>query len=1129
MPIGDRNKQLGESAQSITKSYADYSRNLEFTAPPVQETVSDLLKDEEFQANAEIYMNWLATDEAATNKLVAGNVYNPDIAEVMRDETFSLSSLIERSKALENAPEEVLQAYKHVKTRWTDSKLDGAANWLSATRDGLVDIFTDPVELAALLAIPFTSGGSAVGVQAAKEAGKVTLRKAIQNTLAKVGSAAKSPAGITALEGAAWSGMDNYYNQNAEIAADMRDEFSRGEFAFSTGIGAGVGGALGAFVPWAGKNLMNYFTSGTSKGATREANAITESNLFNKEIENMPEERNFPDPLEDQIDMFPITPKERSILELDVPEEQPTIPTEQLDLIEPEQLNMFPQFDQVRQTIKNNLEADDVDIDSFAAQLSNDLEGGDATKEEITDLLTGIINQYRKGGVEEVDDVVSVPTSTNTTKSTNGISIGQRIFFEVSRLGNKLNSSVGVGRATGILNDFADKSPTAQRLQNLFRYDSELGWTGSKLDVDETIGQDFNEVFNSRFGKFVTDFHTIFVPVTSAKGKLKEDLNILITQALRGVELPENLNPAIQTIVTDLRSLLKSRADELGLEVEEGVNYVPRMWKRSVIENNEGRFKQLLTEAGYTENQANDIVDGMLSKNTEYLISNNAANDTLFLRPRVLDKITDDSIFADFLENDLTTVMVEYGSQTARKIAKQEVLGVANEAQFKTKWVEPIARELKEAGLSDRDIINFNRDVKEIYNLTTGENVARFKPGGKTQTTVDAWTFLTRTATLPLATLSSLTEVFINVSKAGTINSVKGLGSALKDGFNTITVKAFNKLKDDHNLTEPEAWRILNEMGIAMDQSIADVSDRLGGSEINNGFFRKANNAFFRLNMLDQWTKFVQLTSFHTGRNLILDNIEQIAAHAGVKQSKRILEKRRTLSEMGINVDDAVNWFVSGRDKNSSFMDEINKGAGRYVNEVILNPSASANLKPTLHANPRTSFLFQLMGYPAAFTNTILKNTARKLVENPLGNTANVAFAGLLMTETARALNYFRSRGKSEEDGETQARLKAIMRFGGAGAYLDMMNRLSKRRGGLEDYFTLPFGPVVHDTINAYRYSAPIETLGTKLPGYGAMELIFGEEFRDDYQQWLRNRDDAVLEFNKDVRDEINDKNRTSI
>jgi len=207
MPIGDRNKQLGESAQSITKSYADYSRNLEFTAPPVQETVSDLLKDEEFQANAEIYMNWLATDEAATNKLVAGNVYNPDIAEVMRDETFSLSSLIERSKALENAPEEVLQAYKHVKTRWTDSKLDGAANWLSATRDGLVDIFTDPVELAALLAIPFTSGGSAVGVQAAKEAGKVTLRKAIQNTLAKVGSAAKSPAGITALEaqlGRAW-------------------------------------------------------------------------------------------------------------------------------------------------------------------------------------------------------------------------------------------------------------------------------------------------------------------------------------------------------------------------------------------------------------------------------------------------------------------------------------------------------------------------------------------------------------------------------------------------------------------------------------------------------------------------------------------------------------------------------------------------------------------------------------------------------------------------------------------------------------------------------------------------------------------------------------------------------------
>ena len=61
-----------------------------------------------------------------------------------------------------------------------------------------------------------------------------------------------------------------------------------------------------------------------------------------------------------------------------------------------------------------------------------------------------------------------------------------------------------------------------------------------------------------------------------------------------------------------------------------------------------------------------------------------------------------------------------------------------------------------------------------------------------------------------------------------------------------------------------------------LDPVLVDTVERLSGSLIRNSKLQKVNNTFFRITLLDQWTKFVQLTSYKTGKQLIIKNLKAI-------------------------------------------------------------------------------------------------------------------------------------------------------------------------------------------------------------------------------------------------------------
>ena len=738
----------------------------------------------------------------------------------------------------------------------------------------------------------------------------------------------------------------------------------------------------------------------------------------------------------------------------------------------------------------------------------------DVNEEEVATLAKNLSAKVDGGEktTEEIQDVVAQTVATHGNKDPT--TLKNKLSFEVNRIVNRYGSKI-LFKPVAVVESFAKYSPTAARLQKMFRYDAGRdNWTKNKTTYDSA---DFYEVFKQTTGDYLIRTKLAMEPVAlNMKGSLADVANRDLIKSLRG---SASDSKQINNISKELRSVL----DDIGVRLKDGgfidgdiENYVPRSWNRKAILNNKDVFAQKLVDAGEVENSASGLrlIDDMLDKKNQ-LDQGGQIGSTFFYK-RIFSKI-DDNDFEEFLDNDLVSLMQNYITSSSKQIAKKEVFGVKNFGEYKTKYVDAIRSEMRAAGktLTQTDEANLNN----VYKLSTGEGVNRFE-SQTTQGIVDLYSTANRLAMLPLATISSITEIFINISKAGVVNSVKGLGAALNNSFDTIGLQV-QEILGKKGLTQPEIWKEMNQFGLALDNSMADAAERLSGEALNTKTARNINNTFFRVTMLDQWTKFVQMSSYISGKNLITDNLKSIAQHtaADLPDSSRIRKLREELLELNVNIDEGVNWVKGGANIDDNFYNSVQKGAARYTNEVILNPSAESGLKPTLLANPKTAILFQFMGYPAAFSNTILKNASKTLLKDPVGNKANVLVAGLLMTEMARWTNYARSNGKSEQNKTTEEiYAAAVARTGANGLLLDMLQRSNKAAeiwqnpaAGIAGVF----GPVGQDLFTFAATGDPVSLIGKKVPGYAAgrtIEGIFGVEFVDDYKKQLK-------EINKDFRE----------
>ena len=160
---------------------------------PEDYSVTDWEEDEVVLSSFELLTDYLAENQSiaryAVDQATTGQTENP--AEYMRDLTSRIAAPISLANSLKDAPEDIKEAYRTMKSRWDKASITGAGEFAGAAVDYASDIAFSPEGLATigglLSGVPTMGVGTAVTAAARKTAqvaGQNALTKAVKSSYA---------------------------------------------------------------------------------------------------------------------------------------------------------------------------------------------------------------------------------------------------------------------------------------------------------------------------------------------------------------------------------------------------------------------------------------------------------------------------------------------------------------------------------------------------------------------------------------------------------------------------------------------------------------------------------------------------------------------------------------------------------------------------------------------------------------------------------------------------------------------------------------------------------------------------------------------------------------------------------
>jgi len=701
-------------------------------------------------------------------------------------------------------------------------------------------------------------------------------------------------------------------------------------------------------------------------------------------------------------------------------------------------------------------------------------------------------------------------------------------MFKARRFKDRVIGKFLFGSAAHPLKTFAEYSPTARLLGQKFNSEFNKDLTRRSK---QRIGYSYAEDIQFRRGNYKEGYELAIAPLYKT-GRMSPELGEQVVTLLRGGRVPNASKEVVQT-AKNLRKFFDSvRQDavEVGIDVTNLKNYFPRSWNRDAIQQNPDKFKKMLSRLRTDKNgnkfrivevdKVDDVVDGMLSKQNELYSSHS----NLLTHGRVFENL-DDNLFREFLTNDLHSVTTDYWMNAARAIEhKKHFLGKGknvkaipteegnvvlfkqtNEEQFIKKFIDPINKDLKKFGrkLTPRD----KEQIIETYKSITGQ--VNYFRGQEFQALYDGTKLANAMAYLPLATVSSLSEAFIALGKAPLSSSVKGMQDAIENAGHIFQRDMGQILKEKHKLTDKEIVQEMNRVFIAVDEAVADLTNRLDGEGLQNEFLKRGARGFYRLNMLIPWTKTVQLAAFSTGKDMIMENLRRISTNTNAfgrtlsKNSKERLEGE--LLDLGVNIDEGLKFIEKYGDninetarKTNFYRNDITRGAGRFTNGVILQTGREFANVPRFMTNPRIDIFTQFLRYPTVFGNTVLRNFARNNITDTAVNAPKLTAFIAISTNVAKATNYWRA---SEEEraridrGEDKVydEIKAAQRVGLLGPP-EYLFRMAEGMAYGRSPITAAVGtggPIFGDALGMLMYDRGfLETLARKAPLTGTKNIF---------------------------------------
>jgi len=1083
-----------EPIKSTPTKYRSAFDNLNLTGlsqeplQPLSEkyTVAELRDNKTFNTRAERFLEGLGSNE--------------DIFEYLRDSEYSLSSAMVRSLQTGKWTDQQKEDYVYLRDMFRNADLKSTRERLRAAKDITIDIVADPLNLLSVLfAIP-TMGGSLATRAGANELVKQGIKRYNVSQLGKAGlQGAKRPAIYGAAEGAAWVGPYEYFSQSTDIDLGVRDDVDWNQVGAMTALGGVLGGTV-----------------------TGALGGISAAKYFDKQFKYANEQ----------------------------------------EALDAAKKFVGPLNEEDATKLKNEVEiAETIDNFNIKRSMTERLIAASVGKP-----TTALLRAAEKS--EPVQNFLDVlrydvrrllaPRKEGVKSETYGETLGRLQGFFHYNLENSLNMIWKTGIFAKLDADqnrqlmvlFANpkaktykNKPIDPEVKEAFFGSSERMGLKNLLDIGFSKGNEY--------GMFALNQKvTNYFPHKISHSKLAADPEGFAEKLIK-YKHAEPINEVQEKIFVDTtgKQVKGFELNQLSIDA-------------ALFKNKKGEGRDFLAEAGVpvrgdnkyalledaTEFQLNQarqakakaIVDNMLERRwTSFEIQspNQVGNGYGFMKHRVFTNIPDDEMF-DYIETDVRLVLQDYFTNLSQGLARTIHFGKTKE-DFRKKFIQPIRDDLLLVKKVNRDEVEKIIDrVEDMYGYATGVDIPRIN--NPILRGMSDWGRLTQQmAHLPLATISSITEPLLLLSRVGVTDSPAAVGEIAR-ALKKETAKTFDraikgiqraagkKTRGIKDLEDAE-WKELYETGLALEQAVMDRIEGLTGDALTGSVAKNLQNMFFKTNLLTQWTSAVQLASFNVGKKLIRRNIERLYKdEEGIVKLNATTKKylQDQLEDLNVNPKLGLAWhranmktgaFDFGKAAQADFYTkDIVNGANRFTKEIILNPSAAEANRPLWFGNPAGQLLMQFAGYPTVFTNTILKRFVTDSKDYPLQTTPKILGTTMLMTAVAMMGNYIRSGGRNWDEQEPgELVYEGIRRWGGVGfwEYADRLQTNVDLGGGQAASLIKSFaGPLGQDAIDMLIYRKGLAELATtNLPAYSALP----KEVRDALKKRGREADKVLLEFLK--------------
>lgn len=463
----------------------------------------------------------------------------------------------------------------------------------------------------------------------------------------------------------------------------------------------------------------------------------------------------------------------------------------------------------------------------------------------------------------------------------------------------------------------------------------------------------------------------------------------LLSLALRdpNVQVP----PAMRTRVTEARKLLDdmhSYLKKAGLPIGKLENYVPKMFNKQLLLDNEEQIIEHYAKMYKRENQATtaearefgkEKFNSLISKEAEQAAAEEQleVDETSMQMPgfqAMRHRYTKSKFMDQFLETNLDAVMANYVNQAVKRAEYNRLLGspakeglTGGDMLPRRAWdpqqkLNKIFDEAKAQGATDVQLMRMKNYVDANLGMygrdDISEGTRKFMAGLVAYNNMRVLLF-TVFASLPdmmgpVIRSNDAKTAFVEFSK---------------------NIKAIMRTMDDSELQQ-----MAEAFGIITSEANQHVLTEYVDNHYMPSTLRKWNDAFFKYTGLNWYTDMTRKYALAVG----IKSLENAARDSELGRTKRKRNKAtKFLREFGLTPKQVRDWVAAGKPvyNSSTYATHVGRRAERdnkiasalnqFVNEAIMSPNASQ--RPIAASHPGLMLAYHLKGFMYAIYDVFLK------------------------------------------------------------------------------------------------------------------------------------------------------------